>query len=232
MRIALIGAGMMGRAVAYDLLQNSSLEELRLADTDENNLHGLSGFLNDERVRTEEVDAADEETVANWLNGCDVLVSAVTYRLNLALARASITAGCHFVDMGGNNDVVAAELALDTEAKTRGVTLVPDLGLAPGLVNVLTRRAEELLDRLDEVKLRVGGLPQIKRGEWRYELVFSAAGLLNEYREPCRILRNGKIVTVSPLTEVETVHDTDLGELEAFHTSGGSSTLPLTYEGK
>lgn len=232
MRIALIGAGMMGRAVAHDLLQNGSLEELCLADTDERNLRGLSDWLDDGRVKTEDVDAADEEAVANWLNGCDVLVSAVTYRFNPGLARASIAAGCHFVDMGGNNDVVAAELALDAPARERGVTVIPDMGLAPGLVNVLTRRAEELLDRLDEVKLLVGGLPQRKRGEWRYELVFSAGGLLNEYREPCRVLRGGKVVTVPPLTEVETLDDPDLGGLEAFHTSGGSSTLPLTYAGK
>jgi lysine 6-dehydrogenase len=231
MRIALLGAGLMGRAVAYDLLRSSEPEELRLADADETHLDALAGWLDDPRVRTERLAAADERAVARWIDGCGALVSATSFRLNLGLARAAISAKTHFVDMGGNSDVVARQLELDGEAKKRGVTVIPDMGLAPGLVNVLARRAAELTDRLDTVRLRVGGLPQTKRGEWNYELVFSAEGLVNEYREPCAILRDGKTVTVPPLTEVETVHDAELGELEAFHTSGGSSTLPKTFAG-
>ncbi|OGD74002.1 MAG: hypothetical protein A2Y64_06085 [Candidatus Coatesbacteria bacterium RBG_13_66_14] len=232
MRIALLGAGLMGRSVAHDLLRNSGLEELRLADADETRLDALAGRLDDPRVRTERLDAADERAVARWIEGCDALVSAASYRLNLGLARAAISAKTHFTDMGGNSEVVARELALDDEAKRLGVTLIPDMGLAPGLVNVLTRRAAELTDRLEAVRLLVGGLPQTRRGEWEYELVFSAEGLVNEYREPCMVLREGKLVTVAPLTEVETVRDPDLGELEAFHTSGGSSTLPKTFAGR
>jgi len=222
----------MGRAVAHDLLRSSELEELRLADADEKRLDALAGRLDNDRVRTSRLDATDERAVARWIDGCDALVSASSYRLNLGLSLAAISACTHFVDMGGNSDVVARQLELDGEAKKRGVTIIPDMGLAPGLVNVLARRAAELTDRLDTVRLRVGGLPQTKRGEWNYELVFSAEGLVNEYREPCRVLREGKVVTVAPLTEVETVHDPELGELEAFHTSGGSSTLPQTFTGK
>jgi len=232
MRIALLGAGLMGRAVAYDLLRSSEPEELRLADTDEKRLDALAGWLGDARVLTERLDANDERAVARWIDGCGALVSATSYRLNLGLARAAISAKTHFVDMGGNSDVVARQLELDGEAKKRGVTVIPVMGLAPGLVNVLTRRAAELTDRLDTVRLRVGGLPQNRRGEWNYELVFSAEGLVNEYREPCRVLREGKIVSLPPLTEVETVRDPELGELETFHTSGGSSTLPQTFAGK
>jgi lysine 6-dehydrogenase len=231
-RIALLGAGMMGRAVAHDLLKNPGLGELRLADADRARLDALSGWLGDDRVQTTRLDAADERDAARWLEGCDTLVSATSYRLNLGLARVAVSTGCHFVDMGGNPEVVARELELDGEAKERGVTVIPDMGLAPGLVNVLTRRAAELTDRLDTVRLRVGGLPQERRGEWEYELVFSAEGLVNEYREPCQVLREGKPATVPPLTGVETVLDPELGELEAFHTSGGSSTLPKTFVGR
>jgi lysine 6-dehydrogenase len=232
MRIALLGAGLMGRAVAYDLLRDSEPEELRLADADGTRLDGLAGWLGDARMKTTLLDAADERAVARWAAGCDALVSATSYRLNLGLARAAISAKTHFVDMGGNPEVVARELKLDGEAKKRGVTVIPDMGLAPGLVNVLTRRAAELIDRLDTVRLRVGGLPRKRRGEWEYELVFSAEGLINEYREPCQVLREGNLVTVAPLTEVEKVIDPELGELEAFHTSGGSSTLPETFAGR
>lgn len=232
MRIALCGCGKMGRAVALDCLGQADLVELRLADADPERLTRLSAELEDSRVNPRELNAADTAAVRDFATGCAVLVSAVSYRFNPALARAAVDAGCHFIDMGGNNDAVARELALDGEARRAGVTLVPDMGLAPGLVNVLTRSAFERLGGLDEARLYVGGLPRNPRGEWRYEAVFSATGLINEYREPCLVLREGEPRSVESLSEVERLNHPVLGELEAFHTSGGSSTLPVTYAGR
>jgi lysine 6-dehydrogenase len=232
MRIALLGCGMMARAIAHDCLDDDGLLELRLADHDGDRLIDLAARLDDARVVTRRLDATDPDAVLDWLDGAGVLISASSYRLNLGLARCAVAAGCHFVDLGGNNDVVAAELGLDEEARRAGVVVLPDMGLAPGLVNVLTRRAEELLGGLDEARLRVGGLPREPRGEWRYEIVFSAEGLVNEYREPCRVLRGGRPTTVPALSEIEELEHPVLGALEAFHTSGGASTLPQTYAGR
>ncbi len=134
--------------------------------------------------------------------------------------------------MGGNNDAVAAELALDGEAKAAGVVVVPDMGLAPGLTNVLAAALVSAFDDVRELRLRVGGLPRDPRPPLGYALVFSVHGLINEYAEPCLVLKNGELVTVPPLTDVEDVDFPPLGRLEAFHTSGGSSTLPYTYEGR
>ncbi len=232
MRIALCGCGKMGRAVARDCLARTDLVELRLADAAHERLNRLTVELGDPRVSPRELNAADTAAVRDFAAGCAVLISGVSYSFNPALARAAVDAGCHFIDMGGNNDAVARELALDDDARRAGVALVPDMGLAPGLVNVLTREAFERLGGLDEARLYVGGLPRNPRGEWRYEAVFSATGLINEYREPCLVLRDGEPREVAPLTEVEALEHPVLGELEAFHTSGGSSTLPTTYAGR
>jgi lysine 6-dehydrogenase len=86
--------------------------------------------------------------------------------------------------------------------------------------------------RADALKLYVGGLPAKPMPPFNYQLVFSVEGLINEYVEPARILRNGKTVTVEPLTEPEEFHMPGFAPLVAFHTSGGTSTLPETFEGR
>jgi lysine 6-dehydrogenase len=232
MKAILIGAGRMAEAVLHDFVAGGEYERITAADVDVARASQLAEARGSGITRAAAVDASDEQAVARLVAGHDVCVSAAPYRYNVALARAAIAAGAHFVDMGGNNDVVAAELALDGEAKAAGVAVVPDLGLAPGMTNVL---AASLVGRLDEpeaLHLRVGGLPQRPEPPLNYALVFSPYGLINEYAEPCLALRGGEVVTLPPLTEVETLEVAPLGRLEAFHTSGGASTLPRTYCGR
>jgi lysine 6-dehydrogenase len=162
----------------------------------------------------------------------DVALSAVVYHLNVALARAAIASGCHFLDLGGNNDVVDATLELDAEARAAGVTVIPDCGLAPGMANILAARAVAAFDQADSVRIRVGGLPQNPMPPLDYQLTFSVHGLINEYAEPCRTLRDGLEVIEAPLTGIEELDFPPVGRLEAFHTSGGVSTLTRTLRGR
>jgi lysine 6-dehydrogenase len=139
-------------------------------------------------------------------------------------------AGCHFADLGGNNTVVREELAMDKQAAKRAVGLVPDCGLSPGMASILPL---ELMRRIggkaDSLKVYVGGLPQLPRPPLENQLLFFVEGLINEYVEPARILRKGKLATIEPLTEAEEFHFDGFSLLEAFHTSGGTSTLPETF---
>jgi lysine 6-dehydrogenase len=185
-----------------------------------------------EAVRADVSDPADVRRLMN--GGFDVAVGAVSYRFNVALARAAIRAGVHFCDLGGNNTVVERELALDAPAKKAGVTVVPDCGLAPGLVSLVAARALELLGgRADELRIRVGGLPLHPKPPFNYKLVFSPEGLVNEYWETAAALRGGRRVELESLTEIEELRfPPPFGRLEAFVTSGGASTLPWTMAGR
>lgn len=237
MRLLVIGAGMMGAAAAYDMARASAVEAVTLADSDLRRAKDAAKRVNKltrgKKVTPKHLDASRESDAAKLMRGHAAALSAVPYFFNVGLARAAIKAGCHFADLGGNNTVVREELALDKQAAKRGVALAPDCGLSPGMASIL---AGELMRRTggkaDALKLYVGGLPQHPKPPFNYQLVFSVEGLINEYVEPARILRRGKLTTIEPLTELEQFHLEGFPPLEAFHTSGGTSTLPETFAGK
>ncbi len=155
------------------------------------------------------------------------------YFYNLQLARLAIANRAHYVDLGGNTDIVRQQHSLDPEAREAGVSLIPDCGQIPGMGTSLMIYAMSLLDEAEEVFMWDGGLPQKPRPPFNYLLTFNIAGLTNEYAEPGIFLRNGIITRVEPMTELEKVNFTaPIGELEAFVTGGGTSTMPWTFEGK
>jgi len=224
---------MQARAVAYDLLRQEDVDEVRICDVDADRLRALKRYLRSRKVRTFTADAGDLKRMAELMKPCDVAVSCVPYFFNLGLARAAVATRTHFCDLGGNNDAVNGELALSAQAKKAGVTVVPDCGLAPGMVSILAADGVARLERTDSIRIRVGGLPRKPRPPLNYALVFSANGLINEYVEPCLVLRNSKLAWREPLADVEELaFPRPFGTLEAFNTSGGSSTLPYTYRGK
>ncbi|HCA59397.1 MAG TPA: saccharopine dehydrogenase, partial [Blastocatellia bacterium] len=156
----------------------------------------------------------------------------VNYWYNESLSRAAIETQTNFCDLGGNNYVVDAQLALDDDAKAAGINIIPDCGLAPGMVSILAMHGAARFERLDEIHIRVGGLPQRPEPPLDYQLVFSVEGLINEYIEVARVIRNGEITEVPSMTELESLEFEGFPPLEAFQTSGGTSTLPDTFLGK
>ncbi|KHE73030.1 saccharopine dehydrogenase family protein, partial [Halobacillus sp. BBL2006] len=115
------------------------------------------------------------------------------------------------------------------EAKAAGVTVIPDLGVAPGMINILSGYGASKLDHLDSIRLFVGGIPVKPEPPIEYNHVFSMEGLLDHYTDPSEIIRNGKLKVVPSLTELEPLYFERFGPLEAFHTSGGTSTLLKSY---
>jgi lysine 6-dehydrogenase len=234
MRILVLGAGRMGLGAAYDLAHNSEgVELVTVADMDAGRARAVCETLGDSRVRPAQVDVADGARVVELMRGHDAAISCVTYFHNLQLARAAVEAGTNFCDLGGNNAVVDAELALDEEARAAGINIVPDCGLAPGMVSVLAAHGAARFSQLEELHIRVGGLPQNPRPPLDYQIVFSVEGLINEYVERARVIREGRVVEVESMTELESLDFPEpFGRMEAFQTSGGTSTLPETFLGK
>lgn len=226
----------MGRAAAYDMARSTRVQSVTLADKDEARLRQAVEQVNllagSEKVRAAQMDAADTGAALDVMRGHDGVLSCVPYFYNVGLVKAAIKAGCHFADLGGNNTVVQQEFKHEIQAHAAGIAIAPDCGLSPGMASIL---GGELLRRIggkaDALKIYVGGLPQKPQPPFNYQLVFSVEGLINEYSEPAKVLRDGKMITIEPLTEVESFYMEGFPELEAFHTSGGTSTLPETFQG-
>jgi lysine 6-dehydrogenase len=233
MKMMVLGAGLQGSACAFDLLQQPNVTQVTLAD---HRLGALPQYLSgdwDGRLRTLRLDVTDDTAVAKALEGHTSVMSAIPYYYNAPMARAAVEAGCHFSDLGGNTEIVLEQKQLHDRAAAKGVSVIPDCGLAPGMVNILAAEGIRRLDVAERVKIYVGGLPQKPEPPLNYQIVYSLEGALDYYTTPSWVLRGGKPVQVDALSELESVDfPQPVGRLEAFHTGGGISTLPFAYEGK
>jgi lysine 6-dehydrogenase len=232
MKILVLGAGRMGHGAAYDLIYNSpDVESVTVADFDLKKAELVAEQVGTSRIDAHHVDAANESDIAKLMAGHDSAISCVNYWYNESLSRAAIATGTNFCDLGGNNYFVDAQLAMDDAAKAAGINIIPDCGLAPGMVSILAMHGAAKFEKLDEIHIRVGGLPQDPQPPLDYQLVFSVEGLINEYIEVARVIRGGKITEVDSMTELESLAFDGFPPLEAFQTSGGTSTLPDTFLG-
>lgn len=233
MKVLVLGAGRMGHGAVFDLVRNSpDVDEVTVADFDLARAEAVASAVDAGRVVPRQVDASAEADVAALIAGHDSVISCVNYWYNVSLSKAAIACGANFCDLGGNNYIVDEQLALDAEARAAGVSIIPDCGLAPGMVSILAMHGCAKFDAVDEVHIRVGGLPQQPEPPLNYQLVFSVEGLINEYIEVARVIRDGVIREVDSMTEIESLAFGGFPPLEAFQTSGGTSTLPDTFLGK
>ena len=233
MKYLIIGSGRMSMGIVYDLLNLSGTSEVHVTDREEIALEQMKSKFKDDRLKTYRMNADDGEKIIPLMEKTDGVLSAVPYDYNLQLTEWAIEKNCHFVDLGGNIHVVEKQFKLDSKAKNAGVGIIPDCGLAPGLASVVAAHAVEKFDKVDTLELRVGGLPVEPKTPLNYRLIFSVHGLTNEYIEPSIILEDGKIKNVPSMTDIESLTFPEpFGQLEAFYTSGGTSTLPMTYQGE
>lgn len=235
---AVIGCGMQGTAEAYDLAKFGNARRILMADRDIGKAQFSVSRVNRLTGRSIAcplgIDASDISAVTRMLvdQSVDVCCGAAHYSLNQSLTRASIAAGAHYCDMGGHTGIVMEQHALQDDAVAAGVSVIPDCGIAPGTANVLAARALHHID-CDSVRIFCGGLPQRRDLPLGYRVVFSLAGLTNEYTGQCMEIRDGRRVEIPAFSErEELILPEPLGCCEAFLTSGGSSTGPLSFAGR
>ncbi|MBC8085618.1 MAG: saccharopine dehydrogenase NADP-binding domain-containing protein [Phycisphaerae bacterium] len=234
MRMLVLGAGLQGSACAFDLLNNPAVTRVILADL---RVDTLQAFLKPHvssngggRLVPTVLDVRDEGAVLALMAGCDAVQSAIPYYFNLRLAQLAVQAGVHFTDLGGNTEIVLRQKELNGDARAKGVSVVPDTGLAPGMVNIIAQHGINQFDKVASVRMFVGGLPQHPEPPLNYQIVYSIEGVVDYYTTPSLVIRDGKPTEVNALTEVVPVHFPEpTGALEAFHTAGGLSTMVYRY---
>ena len=233
MKILVLGAGRMGHGAVYDLVYNSpDVDGVTVADFHLDKAEAVATTVGSPKISARHVDTSNYEAALDLMRGHDSVISCVNYWYNESLSRAAIAAKANFCDLGGNNYVVDEQIAMDAKAKAVGINIIPDCGLAPGMVSILAMHGAKQFDDVEEIHIRVGGLPQHPQPPLNYQLVFSVEGLINEYVEVARVVRDGKVIEVDSMTEIESLEFEGFPPLEAFQTSGGTSTLPDTLLGK
>ena len=233
MRMLVLGAGLQGSACAYDLLQHPGVDRVTVADLKPDRIPALLRPLAGRRLALLKLDVQDGAALRAAMGGHDAVLNAAPYYFNLEVSKAAVDSGLHCADLGGNTEIVFQQRKLDAAARERGVSIIPDCGLAPGMVNILAAEGIRRVGEAESVKIYVGGLPQHPEPPLNYQIVYSLEGALDYYTTPSWVLRDGRPTRVDALSELEQVtFPPPVGALEAFHTGGGISILPWAYEGK
>ncbi len=232
MKFLVLGAGKQGSAAAFDLCRRDAVEQVILADLSVDEVPPFLRDLPESKLATRTLDASDATALRDAMRGTDAVLNALPYYFNLPVTAAAIECGVHSCDLGGNTAIVEEQQQLDGAARAAGVSVVPDCGVAPGMVNILAQACIDALDDAEIVEMKVGGLPQTPKPPLNYQVAYSLEGMLDYCVTPSLVLTNGEAVHVEPLTGLEPLDFPGVGELEAFHTAGGISTMPYRYVGK
>jgi len=216
MKIAVLGSGMVGSAMALDL---SSQHEVHVFDHNEAHLAKLG--KRNSAIKVVKADLRQHNQFRTWFQEFDYVVIAVPGFMGFDTVKAMIEAGKNVVDISFFPENA---LELDALAKKYGVTVITDCGVAPGMSNyIIGRYNEEMV--VESFEIYVGGLPKIRKKPFEYKAPFSPVDVIEEYTRPARIMENGQIVVKPALTEMEWMQFEGLGTLEAFNTDGLRSLL-------
>ncbi len=211
MKIAVLGAGMVGRAIALDLAKDYTVT---CFDLNSMNLESIK--VMDSTIETVGADLAKFAEYGNLLSPFDIVVTAVPGFMGYQTLEAVITAGKNVVDISFSPEDA---MQLDKLAKGKNITAITDCGVAPGMGNIILGRYNEEM-KIDSFEFYVGGLPKERKPPFQYKAPFSPVDVIQEYIRPARLVENGGIVIKPAMSEKEIFYFEGVGELEGFNTDG------------
>lgn len=214
-KIIILGAGMVGKAMAIDL---SNEYKVKSVDIDQESLNYLS---NNYEIETEILDVTNEELLSKAMKDFDLVISAVPGFLGLQTIKSVIKNKKDLVDISFLPEGV---LDLNDMAKEYGVTVIMDCGVAPGMPNIVAGYHNENM-KIENFEYMVGGLPKIRTFPFEYKAPFSPCDVIEEYTRPARYVENGKEVVKPAMSDTELIEFKEIGTLEAFNSDGLRSLI-------
>lgn len=225
----MFGSGLMGSAIARDLVRSKDVDEVAVCDVDRKRLRSLVRTEPSEKLSVKRHDVTRRSETVRFLRNFDVGVGALPHGLSEYAIESTLQAGVSFVDLIFGWRFEQSKVNLT--ARKKEITIIPACGLAPGLTNILAMDAAEKMERVDEVHMKVGGIPERPKPPLNYRIVFSFAAVLEEYVRKAKIVRNGRPTEVEALSGLETItFPKPIGRCECFYTDG-LSTLTQTMKG-
>lgn len=226
MVISVVGAGAIGSAVALELLSRDSITEVRVCDARSRALQSLGELSQSNKLRPFQVEGRDENVLAQVLSGSHCVVACADPRLNPTIARVCLAIGAHYCDAGGVDAISESVLELGPQAREKGIWLIPNCGLAPGLANVLCLHGIEEFDEADHAHVRVGDITLGADPDADYRVSTSPQKMVEDYTSPAYVIEDGVLTVVPPLSRVEHIFfEEPYGLLEASCTAVSGTTL-------
>lgn len=224
-KIALLGAGKIGRMVAHFL---GTCGDYTLAVGDVSAEAVAELCAENRNCQGRAVDFNDAASLDALMKGCDAVVSCAPFHCNPLIAERALALGLHYFDL---TEDVAVTKTVERLAQGARTAFVPQCGLAPGFITIIANHLIAPMTDITDLRMRVGALPRYPSNRLKYNLTWSTEGLINEYCHPCEVLLNGELITVQPLENLEQL-TIDGVEYEAFNTSGGLGTFAETLRGR
>jgi lysine 6-dehydrogenase len=215
MKIAILGAGMVGRTIATDLSANFEVTSFDISDA------SLALLKNKEKITIVKADLKDFDNYNELLKPFEMVVNAVPGFMGYKTLEAIINAGKNVVDISFFPEDA---FALDALAKEKNITAIVDCGVAPGMSNLILGYYNELME-IESFECMVGGLPKTRVKPFEYKAPFSPVDVIEEYTRPARYVENGHVVTKPALSDAELIDFEYAGTLESFNTDGLRSIL-------
>lgn len=212
-KILILGAGMVGRAMAMDLCRDFSVTS---ADV---NAEALQELRTGHSIQTVQVDLSAPARVKQLAADYDLVIGAVPGFMGFQTLKAVIESGKNIVDISFFDENAHDPFSLDALAQSRNVTAIIDCGVAPGMSNIILGYHHARM-KVERFECYVGGLPQTRTWPYQYKAPFSPIDVLEEYTRPARIMENGRVVVRPALSEPEYLEVEGVGTLEAFNTDG------------
>ncbi len=232
----ILGAGRQGLAAAYDLARFGKAGHIHLWDMNlsaaVDGAEKINGIAEVDFVSGSRVNAAEIPELKKAFRQIDTVIVAVPFKFIPGITQAAIEAEINMVDMGGHTGIVRNQLDMSDQAREKGIVIVPDCGMGPGMNITMALLAMEQMDTPRHVRIWDGGIPADPCEPWNYALFFNINGLTNEYFGSAYFLRDGRIQEVPCFEGYERLDFPEpYGQLEAAVTSGGLSTAPWTLKG-
>ena len=235
MKIAILGAGSVGATLAKLMCETTPVETVVVLDSNGALLEELEDSIQSNKLKTYKINIEKETVIMGLINGFDVLISALPSRHNLEITQLALKIGINYIDLGGRDGLFEEQKALHEQAQIAEKWVIPNCGLAPGMINVMVMHGFEEFDQVESIKIRAAGLPVHPVPPLNYQLGFSPIGLIEEYIEKPLIIQDGVTTYVNALDGYETLRfrtKPELGELESFYVSSRITTLARDLEGK
>ncbi|MCF8304454.1 MAG: saccharopine dehydrogenase NADP-binding domain-containing protein [Bacteroidales bacterium] len=217
MKVIVLGAGLIGKPIAVDLANENEFD-VSIADINKTAL----SKINHKDIHKIEQDLGDSDELRHLIKDYDLVLSAVPGYMGFKTLKAIIEAGKNAVDIAFFSEDL---FELDKLARKQNVTVIADMGIAPGMSNVLIGHVDHVLDYTENISIYVAGLPKLREWPFEYKAVFSPIDVIEEYTRPARIIQNGEMITKPALSDVELIDMPKVGTLEAFNTDGLRSLM-------